>query len=56
LRDIVLKHSEIIGKTLEIWVPADDDVDMLIKGHINREAAETERRLKDKQFVNIHLI
>jgi len=50
LRDRVLKHSEIIGKTLEIWVPADDDVDMLIKGHINREVAETERRLKDNQL------
>ncbi len=50
LRDMVLKHPEIIGEKLEIWVPADDDVDMLIKGHINREAAETERRLKDKQL------
>jgi len=50
MRDMVLTHTEIIGKTLEIWVPADDDVDMLIKGHINREAAETERRIKDKQL------
>jgi phosphate transport system permease protein len=50
LRDMVLKHPEIIGNTLEVWVPADDDIDMLIKGHINREAAETERRLDDKQL------
>ena len=50
LRDVVLKHPEIIGETLEIWLPADDDVDMLIKGHINRETADTDRRLKDKQL------
>ncbi|MGB5746355.1 MAG: phosphate ABC transporter permease PstA [Desulfobacterales bacterium] len=50
LRDVVLQHSEIIGKNKEIWVPADDDVDMLIKGHINREAAEGDRRLKDNQL------
>ena len=50
LRDMVLQQTDIIGKNLDVWVPADDDVDMLIKGHINREAAETERRLKDNQL------
>ena len=51
LRDMVLKHPDVIGKTLAVWMPADDDLDMLIKGHIDREAAEGERRLKDKQLV-----
>jgi len=50
LRDLVLQHPGIIGETREIWVPADDDVDMLIKGHINRDVAEGERRLKDSQL------
>ncbi|MEE4261351.1 MAG: phosphate ABC transporter permease PstA [Desulfobacteraceae bacterium] len=50
LRDMVLQNPEIIGETREIWVPADDDVDMLIKGHINREGAESDRRLKDNQL------
>ena len=50
LRDLVLTHPDVIGKTQAIWLPADDDVDMLIKGHFNREAAEGERRLKDKQL------
>jgi len=50
LRDMVLQQNDIIGKKLDVWVPADDDVDMLIKGHINREAAETDRRLKDNQL------
>jgi len=51
LRDMVLSHPDIIGRTLKVWVPADDDVDMLIKGHFDRQAPEGERRLKDKQLV-----
>ncbi|MEJ2726940.1 MAG: phosphate ABC transporter permease PstA [Deltaproteobacteria bacterium] len=50
LRDMVLTHPDIIGKTLNVWVPADDDVDMLIKGHFDRQAPESERRIKDKQL------
>jgi phosphate transport system permease protein len=50
LRDMVLKKPEVIGKSLEIWVPADDDVDMFFKGHFDRNVAEGERRLNDKQL------
>jgi phosphate transport system permease protein len=50
LRDMVLQKPDVIGKTLEIWVPADDDVDMLFKGHFDRNVAEGERRLNDKQL------
>lgn len=50
LRKIVLNDPQIIGQRLAIWVPADDDVDMLMKGHIQREGPEDERRLKDKQL------
>jgi phosphate transport system permease protein len=50
LRDMVLIKPDVIGKTLEIWVPADDDVDMLFKGHFDRNVAEGERRLNDKQL------
>ncbi len=50
LRDMVLTHPDIIGQTSKIWVPADDDVDMLIKGHFDRQVAESERRIKDKQL------
>jgi phosphate transport system permease protein len=51
LRDMVLTHPDIIGQTRKVWVPADDDVDMLIKGHFDRQAAEGARRLKDEQLV-----
>jgi phosphate transport system permease protein len=50
LRDMVLTSPDIIGQTLPVWVPADDDVDMLMKGHFDRQAGEGERRLKDKQL------
>lgn len=50
LMDYVKAHPDQIGKTIKIWVPADDDVDMLIKGHIRRDVDESRRRLKDKQI------
>ena len=50
LRDMVLTNPEVIGQTLPVWLPADDDVDMLMKGHVDRQAGEGERRLKDKQL------
>ncbi len=50
LMDHVREHPEQIGQILKLWVPADDDVDMLIKGHIKRDVPESDRRLSDKQL------
>jgi len=50
LRDMVLNNPDVIGKTIDVWLPADDDVDMLLKGHFDRNLAEGERRLNDKQL------
>jgi phosphate transport system permease protein len=50
LRDIALEHPDVIGETQAVWVPADDDVDMFMKGHYDRNVPESERRLKDKQL------
>lgn len=50
LRDLVMKHPDLIGTTVSLWVPADDDVDMLMKGYIKRNVAESERRLSDRQL------
>jgi phosphate transport system permease protein len=46
----VMESPDLIGQTQSIWVPADDDVDMLIKGHYDRNLPESERRLNDKQL------
>lgn len=50
LRDFVAKNRHEIGNTIQIWVPADDDVDMLIKGHIDRGKPESQRRIDDLQL------
>ncbi|UCD69744.1 MAG: phosphate ABC transporter permease PstA [Betaproteobacteria bacterium] len=50
LRATVMAVPDLVGETLTVWVPADDDVDMLLKGNIDREAAEEGRRLSDQQL------
>jgi phosphate transport system permease protein len=50
IRALALQDPEIIGKKRSIWVPADDDIDMLIKGNMDRSSPEGERRLKDVQL------
>ncbi|OOZ37321.1 phosphate ABC transporter permease PstA [Solemya velesiana gill symbiont] len=48
LREMVLANPEIIGTKKEVWLVADDDIDMLIKGHIDRNVPESDRRVSDK--------
>ncbi len=50
LRDRVIADPTLIGQTISVWVPVDDDVDMLMKGHIEREGPEATRRIKDNQL------
>ncbi len=50
LRDMILKDPDLADKTVEVWLPADDDIDMLIKGHFRRELPESERRVSDRQL------
>jgi len=49
LQDMVARNTGLIGKTRRIWLPADDEVDMFVKGYIRRDLPESERRLKDDQ-------
>jgi phosphate transport system permease protein len=50
LRDKALADPEIIGKTVPVWVYADDDIDMIVKGQFSREVAEEFRRVSDQQL------
>lgn len=50
LRNTVLENPGLVGSTVDIWVPADDKVDMLAKGYIDRELPQTERSLSDRQI------
>ena len=50
VREMVLANPALVGTTVDVWVPADDDVDMLMKGHIDRDLPEDERRVDDDQL------
>jgi len=56
LRDIVKKDISIIGVKKDIWVLADDDIDMLIKGNINRDLPENERRVDNQELKWIEIL
>lgn len=49
LQKMVREDTGIIGTTMKIWLPADDEVDMFLKGYIQRDVPESDRRLSDKQ-------
>jgi phosphate transport system permease protein len=50
LQKMVMKDTSLIGTTRSVWVPADDDIDMLMKGKVDRNVPEVERRVKDEQL------
>lgn len=50
LLDMVIEDPKLVGTSFSIWVPAKDDVDMLMKGNIDMEQPEANRRIKDKQY------
>jgi len=50
LRDFLIEDPSLLGKTVTLWVLADDDVDAFMKGHINRDLPEGDRRIKNFQL------
>ncbi len=50
LRDDLLADPSLLGSSVSLWVPADDEVDQFVKGRISREDPESERRLSDAQL------
>lgn len=50
IRRTAMEDPSVIGRTLPIWVPANDDVDMFMKGQMQRNVPESERRLTDRQL------
>ena len=50
IRSLVLEDPAVIGERRSLWLLADDDVDMLIKGYIERDVPEAGRRLSDRQI------
>jgi phosphate transport system permease protein len=50
LQQLVVGEPALIGETLTLWLLADDDVDVLVKGHAPRDVPEADRRLDDRQL------
>lgn len=50
LQEMVENDPKIIGTTQTVWVLTDDDVDMLMKGKIDRKEDQSNRRIRDVQL------
>jgi len=48
LREMVMADPGLIGTEAEVWLLVNDDIDMLVKGYIDRAVPESERRVKDR--------
>ncbi len=50
LRDSVIEDPMIIGTKQSFWFLAKDDIDVFMKGNIDRNLPESDRRIKDHQL------
>ncbi len=53
LRRMVAAQPDLAGRTVSLWLSADDEVDQLVKGHIDRTLPESERRLDDRMLAHV---
>lgn len=52
-KDILNENPEYLGKTVDVWLLASSDVDMLIKGKADSNIAENMRQLNNLQIATI---
>jgi phosphate transport system permease protein len=50
LRDMLVGNPELLGKTVDVQVPAAANLDMVVKGNIDRELDEALRPVSDRQL------
>jgi len=50
LRDDLRRDPSLLGRSVSLWLPADDEVDMFAKGRVRRDVSEGSRRLSDEQI------
>ena len=50
LRDMVMAEPSLMGQTIAVKFMADDDVDAVVKGAIDRSLPESDRRVKDQKL------
>jgi phosphate transport system permease protein len=51
LRSLVVDNVAMIGTKQPVWLLVDDDVDVVVKGHMSRDLPESQRRLNDRQML-----
>ena len=51
LRDLVLNKPELIGKTTDIWLRAHSEAGSYLKGQVDANTPQSDRRVKDDQMV-----
>lgn len=50
LGDMVVENPDLIGTTETVWLTTSSDVDLFMKGKINKDLPEDRRRLKDREI------
>ena len=50
LREMVLENPRLVGTSQTLWFPADDEVDMFVKGRVDAATEEKSRRFKDNRI------
>jgi len=50
LSQYLQENRELLNQTVRLWLPADDDIDTFVKGHIDASLPEADRRVKDNQI------
>lgn len=50
LRERVMATPELIGSRATLWVLASDEVDLVLKGRVDRNLPESDRSITDQQF------
>jgi phosphate transport system permease protein len=53
LQTVAMQHPSVVGTTRDLWLIAGAEVDMLIKGHLDRTQPEAQRRIKDSTLALI---
>lgn len=48
--EMVKEDLNLIGQTITVWLVADDEVDMVMKGKVDIESPEDERKINDLQL------
>ena len=50
IQRLVIEDMSLIGNQIDLWLPLDDEVDMLLKGNIDVNLPESSRRISDSQI------